>query len=144
MINLPLPEDNPFERLVTNANIGDLISAFGNRLNGEPFAASQAVRAMEASTQHVSRHHAENWAQVSDVVASAVGLELSSATVTPVTSRPQAVKKPILTDYIETPVKQRPVDRPVTSIVEARARVAELYGTDIDNGLVDSSNKKAA
>lgn len=137
MINLPLPEDNPFERLVTSANIGDLIAVFGNRLNEEPYAVTSAVRAMEENLTHSARHHAESWGRVPHYFTGDVRIELNTTAVTP--TQPIQEIQALKPEYIATPVKPKDVNRPVTSIEQARARIASLHDPVVDNQLSDKT-----
>lgn len=79
MINIPLPEENLFERLKTRTGYAEFIQNFAARLLIEPKAISDAVLHMEKSLVHPATAHASKWARTSDVVAKAIGLETTSA-----------------------------------------------------------------
>jgi hypothetical protein len=139
MINLQLPQDNPFERLKSRTGYAEFIQNFANRLLAEPAAISEAVLQMEKSMDHPARERAIEWARVHDAVANAVGLELSAEAVK--TKDEMDSYRSAQTQYVEPTTTMQPY-QPVTEATQIvpgtsdadmiRAKIDGMHATTIE------------
>ncbi len=142
MINIPLPDDNLFERLASKTGLGEFIANFAERLNDEPRAISAAVVAMGSSMGHPANAHARSWARTSDVVAKAIGLETTTALMDAKHEMERLGVNLVGTTFSPTPevMAQKdpvPQDTTVFSIDEIRARINGMHAMSIDEMKVE-------